>query len=181
MIIVVEGINGVGKTRFCERLHDKTGIPVYRELIDVSLWRYKHGEEIREIMVEKMCSILEILRITESDIIFDTFHLTEWVYGWMDRDATTRSGIRGIDHLLKEMGAKIILMHPIDIDQINKEYGRDLTEHENMFSRCKSKCDIINCTYLETEAISVRMSEELQLEIMRKFECETWDEKCREI
>lgn len=173
MIVVVEGINGVGKTKFCERLHNKTGIPSYCENIsiaDMKVMYSSNGETIRSIMVEKMLTALEVLKETESDMIFDRFHLTEWVYGWIERNATIRSGISKVDDMLSDMGAKIVLFHPVDIAQINEKYKKDFTEYEKMFSKIKSKCDIINCTYLEMEAMVVKINEEHRDEMIRKWE-----------
>lgn len=176
MIVVVEGIDRVGKTTFCKKLHGKTGIPVFREPIDFSLFSCNDGEYIRSIMVEKMLSILRLVKATESDIIFDRFHLSEWVYGSIERNAKIKSGIEGIDFLLKELGAKIVLIHPVDIEQVSKEHGKDLTEHERMFRSFNSKCDIINCTYLETESLTIKFDCEHREEMIQKWECDHFDE-----
>lgn len=175
MIVIVEGIDKTGKTNFCKRLSGKTGISVFREPVDFNNWRYKYSEDVREIMCEKMKSMVRLLKETYSDVIFDRFHLSEWVYGTIERGSTMVSGLREIDGILHELGAKVIVFHPIDISYNSKVHGRDLLYHEEMYQTCGefSKCDIINCTYLEIEAVSQNLSNEYREEMMKMFECES--------
>lgn len=158
MIFVVEGINGVGKTALCNMLSEKTGIPVFREEVNFKYWIERTDcDVVRNMMVEKMRSILNILKAMDSDIIFDRFHLSEYVYGMIDRMSWLTDGLREIDNMLVEMKAKVIIVHPLDIESLSLEYGKDLREYEQRYKRAEfgfTKCNVTSCTYLEIEQIA---------------------------
>lgn len=161
MIFVVEGIDKVGKTILCNKLSEKTGIPVFKEDVNFKHWieRFDKGA-VREILVEKMLSILRVLKLTGSNMIFDRFHLSEYVYGFIERFADLDgldSELRIIDDMLLEMDARIIVMHPLDIERSSEEHGKDLSEYEQRFRKAELKftnCNVTPCTYLEIEQIT---------------------------
>lgn len=146
MIIVVEGIDRAGKSTFCKRLSKKTGIPVFKEDVDIKgMSEVYGGETIRHIMCEKMKSILNVLKATKQDMILDRFHLSEWVYGYIERKAIDCTEISEIDEMLYEMGAIIVIIHPsgkYGLRDCSKKHGKDLSQYEEMFQRVGiiSKC-----------------------------------------
>lgn len=158
MIFVVEGIDKVGKTILCNKLSEKTGIPVFKEDVNFKYWieRFDKGL-VRELLVEKMLSILRVLKLTDSSMIFDRFHLSEYVYGFIERLAGFDYKIKEIDYILLEMDARIIVMHPLDIERSSEEHGKDLSEYEQRFRKAELKftnCNVTPCTYLEIEQIT---------------------------
>lgn len=146
MIVVVEGIDRVGKTRFCKKLSKDTGIPVFKEGMNFKeMSKIYGGETIRRIMCEKMKSILNVLKITGQDMIFDRFHISEWVYGYLERKAFYCKDIKEIDEMLYDMGAIVVILHPSGKERLkhcSREHGKDLSGYERMFKRvgAESKC-----------------------------------------
>lgn len=82
MIYIVEGIDRMGKSTLANALSERTGIPVYHDdatTVDLGKWMDSPNE------TDKMLKMLNILDLTDSSMIFDRFHLTDFTYGLIER------------------------------------------------------------------------------------------------
>ena len=147
MIIIVEGIDRVGKTTLCERLRDEMNVPIHK---NVCKTKYENMDNNYE--TDKMLQLINICNITDSIVIFDRFHLTDYVYGIIERgydvhDASVN--IADIENSLKE-DTILLLVEPTNIDKSSNEHGKDLSKHAKMFDEIYKESKIKNkwkCTY----------------------------------
>lgn len=156
MVIIVEGIDRVGKTTLCEMIEEK-----YRESIDFRRFRddtrYVHNHLNREVNTEKINTFQNLLEAGFIDnIILDRYHITEFVYGAIERsyknvdmyDIDKRLSIVGgpdykvtepddldnIDSAMMVDGlfhTDVVLIYvvPADIKRSSSEHGYNLERH----------------------------------------------------
>ena len=149
MIIIVEGIDRVGKTTLCNRLSNEFNIPVhkYKGIVD-----YKNMKNIEE--TDKMLMAIQLLQETNSNIILDRFSFSDYVYGLIERDYATIPASKNL-FLVDEALSKIddvflILVEPTDIERSSLEHGSDLSMHKKMFDDVFKESHVKNkwkCTY----------------------------------
>ena len=150
MIIIVEGIDRIGKTTLCKEISEKIKLPIYKHIGD-----FKYNNMDNDNETDKMLQILEICRLSDTYIIFDRFHLTDYIYGILERNYNLDKALKNfvqIEEFLNEMSNKVILilMQPTDIKRSSEEHGKDLSKHNSMFfdlykmSKIKNK---YQCTY----------------------------------
>lgn len=103
MIIIVEGIDRVGKTTLCEMIEEH-----YKESLNIKRFRdntrYAHNHNDMMVNTEKNNTIVSMI---EEDIIhniiLDRFHITEFVYGAVDR-SYKNFDMYDIDRRLADIG-----------------------------------------------------------------------------
>lgn len=163
MIIVVEGIDRVGKTTICDKLSNELNIPIYKYngILD-----YKKMENNQE--TDKMLQILEMCKITNSDIIFDRFYWTDYVYGNIERCYDTfesSKNITRIEEKLKELDAIIIYVKPTDIKKSSIQHGKDLFQYDKLMDLCYNMCELkkIRCDYNSIDKIVKEIRKEIKL------------------
>lgn len=85
MIIIIEGIDRVGKTTLCEMIEEKYVESVgFRRFRDDT--RYVHNHLNREVNTEKINTLQNLLEAGFiHNIILDRYHITEFVYGAIER------------------------------------------------------------------------------------------------
>lgn len=133
MIYVVEGIDRVGKTTLCEMLSKSTSTKVFKH--DCSFFPYDKMDNDNE--TDKMMQLVELATTTNSDIIFDRFHLSDFAYGITKRHydgAVALKNFLMIDRKLSEVGAVLIVVRPESIDKSSEEHGSDLREVHSYIS-----------------------------------------------
>lgn len=131
MIIVVDGIDRVGKTTLCNELSKMLGYKVFKH--DGSEFDYSLMDNENE--TDKMSQLIDMLSITDGDIIFDRFHLSEFAYGLTDRNyilGRAFANLKLIDGKLADMNSLLIKVNPVDIDRSSMEHGRDLSLYQSM-------------------------------------------------
>lgn len=154
MIIIVEGIDRVGKTTLCNKISEELNVPIYKHIGDFSYHRMDNDNE-----TDKMLQIIEVCRLTDSSIIFDRFHLTDFVYGEIERnyniDKATQN-FKEIDDMLSKMeDVFLIEVLPTDIKRSSKEHGKDLSIYNDEFkqlyihSKIKNKWQVTYNTMYE--------------------------------
>lgn len=131
MIVVVEGIDRVGKTTLVNKLVKLGFIDlkdefVIDEIID-KFSDYSIGK------CESYVTAAKKLNDEGLNIVIDRLHLTEYVYGSNKRSNVNVKGVWGVDIMLANLGAKLIYVKPTDILLSNKLAGNDQTELEKMF------------------------------------------------
>lgn len=131
MIIIVEGIDRVGKTTLCEKLADATGYKIFRD--DT---RYFGNHENAYINTEKINTLQCLIdNGIVNDIILDRYHFTEFVYGAYDRGYANES-MRDIDERLSNRKDVILLyVKPTDIVMSSIEHGKNLKQHNTLMKK----------------------------------------------
>jgi thymidylate kinase len=134
MVIIIEGIDRVGKTTLCNKLHEATGYEVYKHFGDFDYSKMDNDNE-----TDKMLQMLEIARIGKANIIFDRFHCSDFVYGTIERKYNRVKAIENltkINEKLVQMNAIIIFMDPTDLDKSSKEHGKNLAKYQDAMTFC---------------------------------------------
>lgn len=141
MIVVVEGIDRVGKTTFCDRLNEATGWPIYKH--DNETFDYADMDDVNE--VDKMLQILDVIDQLDDQfgddrgIVFDRFHLSNLVYGWEERDYNIVDSLtrcKAIEQRLLGMKQNVVLVMLYDDNgpyRASIEHGKDLSDYQQMF------------------------------------------------
>lgn len=160
MVIIVEGIDRIGKSTLCKKLSEKLGFPIYKE-IGVE-------KKSREGNIRSQMSLLSLCQTTNCDVIFDRLFASEFVYGVLERDYVVVEAIKDFQEALNVL-AKIpdviyIGMHAIDVGKSSKEHGKDLSEHDKLFAMTnrfvkeklseKPDARVIFCNYYDIDRIA---------------------------
>ena len=131
MVIIVEGIDRVGKSTLCNKLSEAIGVEIYKHRNDVM--DYSLMDNMNE--TDKMLQLLDMIKLGSVDVIFDRFHMSDFVYGVIERNYdydTAESNRILIEDKLKDVNAILLLVDPIDIESSSKQHGKDLYEHYNL-------------------------------------------------
>lgn len=153
MIIIIEGIDRVGKTTLCEMIENR-----YRDIVDFRRFRddtrYSHNYLNREVNTEKINTLQNLLETGFiENIILDRYHITEFVYGGIERSYKNED-MFDIDRRLAELDKKdtldeeeqevdpgmmftgevhndvvLIYVVPVDIKTASESHGHNLERH----------------------------------------------------
>ena len=84
MLIIVEGIDRVGKTTLCNMLKDKLGFKIYKHKNN----NFNYSKMDNDNETDKMLQLLDLYEQIGSDvnIVFDRFHWSDFVYGKIERN-----------------------------------------------------------------------------------------------
>ena len=152
MIIIVEGIDRVGKTTLCHKLSDVTGYPIYKYHGDVSYDKMDSDNETDKML--QLINVLSIARMQgkEINLIFDRFSWSDFAYGVTNRNYNVEHAVANfikIDKALKDIGANVILVRPTDIERSSREHGSDLSTKNRLFNQCYiiASCIKFECNY----------------------------------
>lgn len=146
MIIIVEGIDRVGKSTLCKMLSDKLSIKIFKH---EGIMKNSLKDNLNE--TDKLLEVLELSEMLKGNLIFDRFHLTDYVYGVVQRGYNERDAFNNFAILDSRIAktdeyAFLILVKPTDVVRSSREHGYDLSEHDRRFqylfeeSRIKNKC-----------------------------------------
>lgn len=147
MIIIVEGIDRVGKTTLVNRIQKATGFTVYHDNNVFGVNKMDNENE-----TDKMLKMLEVYKVGKPGIIFDRFHWTDFVYGCLQRNYSFTRALENKDLIeteLRVLKAVIVLVKPTDIEESSLQHGSDLSRHEQLFELLfsESRLDKLSCTY----------------------------------
>lgn len=154
MVIIIEGIDRVGKTTLSEMIEER-----YKDFMDFRRFRddtrYIHNHLNREVNTEKINTLQNLLEAGLIDnIILDRYHITEFVYGAIER-SYKNVDMYDIDKRLAELDRKdtpeedgedvidpgmsfdghehndvvLIYVVPVDIKMSSGEHGYNLERH----------------------------------------------------
>lgn len=151
-IIIVEGIDRVGKTTLCSQIiakQNKYKIVKYDSQIIKCKDRQNDYETDKSLLTLEMCKKFDCWAL------FDRLHLSDYVYGIVQRNYNKRKAYENFQLIEKYINqnfenATLILVKPTDIKRSSEEHGRKLSEHEMWFedifelSKIKNK---ITCDY----------------------------------
>ena len=108
--------------------------------------------------------MLNMVETFDADVIFDRFHLSEYVYGMIER-GYINNNVWKIDERLASLNAIIVHVRPYDIESSSLLHGKDLTEYEDAFewvSEYATSCDVVTGTLLITDKIVHDVQELIQ-------------------
>ena len=134
MIIIVEGIDRVGKTTLCNKLKEELNIPIFKNERVCNRMLYN-------IEVELANQLTNFLSDVNCDVILDRFFYSEFVYGLADREYRN-DFVLSLDEKLSKLNVLFILVEPTDIDRSSDEHGKDLLLHKTLFDYCFDKSKI---------------------------------------
>ena len=164
MIIIIEGIDRVGKNTLANMLSERFGIPIYKQ-------ERIGGNEIQLNITVRNSGRLQkssnlLMNYTRArtlvdfwnwvgytnNIIMDRFHWTEAVSSLVDRHSPeVRTMMENIEaEMLKQKDKYFIIqVMPIDIKWSSRQHGSDLVRHQKEFDDLynKSKLNKYRCTY----------------------------------
>lgn len=146
MIVVVEGIDRVGKTTLVNKFV-KAGFINIKDKFTI----HEFVKSFDDYSVGKCESFVEVAQQLDErgfDVVIDRLHLTELAYGRIKRDCVNESAVWAIDMMLSNIGAKLCHVKPSDINLSNELAECDQTElYEylkfgfKMSSMSKLECD----------------------------------------
>ena len=132
MIVVVEGIDRVGKTTLVKKLVQAGFI----DLKDEFVLKHPFFTNFSDYSLGKCDSFVAIAKKLNDEgknVVIDRLHITEIVYGKTLRQETRLDGCMGLDMVLANMGAMLCYIRPADIKLSNELAGEDQTKRSDLF------------------------------------------------
>ena len=144
-MIIVEGIDRVGKTTLVNLLKEKTGLPVIE---DKYIYNDLSNRCNMAANTEKIQTIINMSRDVSDKFIADRLHWSEYVYGFFDRGYQNKK-VFELEKQLVDLNAKIILVVPTDIKESSRQHGKDLSKYNNAFNGLylNTRLDKFKCNY----------------------------------
>ena len=132
MIVIVEGIDRVGKSTFCKLLTEYgykiLDSKIHTQKTDVDSVVYDRLQEERTVAQAQLLSLLD----TSEKIVIDRFHLSQYIYGFIDRQRDTSLHMMDLENLLLHNTVLVYIM-PTNIYISSQQHGSDLIEHHRLF------------------------------------------------
>lgn len=122
MIIIVEGIDRVGKTTLCKKLSDELGFPIFKNV------PYLDGVRTSQCENELINQLINFMECTKPNVILDRFHASEFVYGKLERNYKNYD-VFVFDERLSKLDCILLYVRPTDVKCSSDEHGKDLTKH----------------------------------------------------
>lgn len=152
MIIIIEGIDRVGKTTLAKILSERFGISILKqERIGGNNQVSNDNALINYGRALGLVDIFNSICFTQN-IILDRFHWTEAVYSLIDRNNNEQL-LRMNEVELQMLKCKdkylIIQVMPVDIKRCSRMHGSDLSKHQIEFDKLYHECklDKIRCSH----------------------------------
>jgi len=166
MIVIVEGIDRVGKTTLINKIVKELGFIKYEGIEKYDKINSKNFYLTQRIETEKLfaaTSVLKAIDKMKGNIIIDRFHVSEYVYGLCER-GYFNSECFEVDDILGSLNTTLILVRPKDIKQSIKEHGKDLYRHSLLFENFCQETSIkhkIICNYDNLDYAFNKVKEEM--------------------
>lgn len=134
MIIIVEGIDRVGKTHLIQKMCNRYGWTPFHDDFRYMPTEDKYSDRL--VNVEKTNTVVNLMEQgLVNDVVFDRFHMTEYVYSYHTRNVP--QNFSTFESLDKRIGALdnvwLVLVEPTDIERSSREHGCDLSGHQKTF------------------------------------------------
>lgn len=182
MLVVVEGIDRVGKSTLVEKLVSECGFVQYMfKPKKYPVWLLDGKGAPKTPLIYDLCdrddALVNIVKINaevcmlealmpyvNKPVIIDRFHFSEAVYGNADRDYSCSDAFFEIDYRLAQLGAVIVYVEPTDIERSSEEHGKDLSLHAKMFDDLLrvSACDVQRLKYDQIDDVVEQWKGKLQ-------------------
>lgn len=146
-LIIVEGIDRVGKTTLCKAIKDifsNTNVAVCHDGF------FSNYNMTTQVAIEKTLTtinILESLEDVNGIFVLDRFYFSEIVYSKIERDNNSKSYFTILDKKVAQFDPILILMRSEDIRTSSNEHGKDLSKHEHEFLYLKNSWTSIKDKY----------------------------------
>lgn len=133
MIVVLDGIDRVGKTTIANLLCNKLGFKCLKIANEFPYDDQAHNVDINAAII----GMLNIVDREKENIVIDRFIMTEFVYGIIDREDDEVLAFevftRQASELSKLDNVIMAWVEPYDIDMSIALHGSDLKRHNSMF------------------------------------------------
>ena len=139
MLIIIEGIDMVGKTTLAKKLEEQGFIYCKWFNMDGPI---KNG--INVAFNSLVSDLFKYVDFKNKDVVIDRFHLTEYVYGSLERNHSGKEDCLAIDKKLQILGEDFLLVYvkPEDLNFSSALHKKDLSEHSRLFDEIikETKC-----------------------------------------
>lgn len=176
MIVIVEGIDRVGKTTLVSKLTKSCNINPF---IDSYLsFTYCDLNKDKEIVVEgkrndiianteKINSLINFFEQFSNNIgnvLLDRFHLSEFVYGKVDRHYLSHEAFEVFDKRLAKLNTLIIYVEPKNLNWSSEKHGSSLAEHLEVFEDIinKTECEVVRCNFDTLDEAVLKVKERIE-------------------
>lgn len=146
MILILEGVSGSGKTSLAKILK-RYGFAYFKDnfiakRLDPMLLNEKKKDYI-EARLEAQAAMVKAMANADVNVILDRFHLSEWVYGYVERGYSA-DYVWSIDEALAETGdvRQIILTRNTKRDFANAEEEALQIKQQDMYTKALDKTKI---------------------------------------
>ena len=134
MVIIIDSIDRVGKTTLATKLAEALNAKIYKHCVKNT----DYGVMKDDCETQAMFALINLANLFKDDIIiFDRFHLSNTVYGQIERNYDIVSSFKNfekIDNALAELDdTYLIMVNPTDIDRSSKEHGLNLIPYYGKF------------------------------------------------
>ena len=167
MLIIVEGIDRVGKTTLCNMLKDKLGFKIYKHKND----NFNYSKMDNDNETDKMMQLLDLYEQIGSDvnIVFDRFHWSDFVYGKIERNYNEDKAVSNLYKITKrlnDLNALVIFVQPTNINRSSSEHGKSLLLYNYEMEGCFERSDLskIKTNYNNLNDVVEFVAEELYKE-----------------
>ena len=129
MVIIVEGIDRVGKTTLVEKICQELGYQRFRDDFRYMTDENPYGNV--QVNTEKINTLMNLIEQGLVDnVVLDRFHFTEKVYGLYDRDYDNVSMVDIDKRLGKLNNVVLIWVQATNVVRSSNEHGSSLLMHE---------------------------------------------------
>ena len=172
MIVIVEGIDRVGKTTFCNKLSESLNIPIYKKD------RVNITASARDSALINLGDAIGTIDFWNSNckyesIIVDRFYWTEYVYTKIERyHDISKDNIQAVENrmMTKRDNYIIVYVRPTNVEWSSSRHGSSLQPHlsefDELFSASKLNILVTDFNHLDEtckQVISIiKTSEELR-------------------
>ena len=133
-IIIVEGIDRVGKTTLCDRLSKELQIEIQQRPKGDGTYDFSKLE-LGDVYAEE-AYMLSQFRKEKKSVILDRFHLSEYIFGEYLRKYDRVNSIRFfnfVDYMAMKANAILICVKPTSLQRSSEEDGKDLSAMQASF------------------------------------------------
>ena len=127
--LIIEGVNKTGKSSFIKDLNE-IQLP-FRGYYERSIRHKYHGTNFaRQALDAQLATIVSFAKFSNENIIFDRLHLSEYVYGFVDRKYDCLREVLKYDKLLKEAGCYMVYLYD-DVEKIKERmFGQQVAKFD---------------------------------------------------
>lgn len=148
MLIIIEGIDRVGKTTLCNKLKEELGFPIFKEAHDEVL-AVRSDEMIMNY--GSMKTLINLEKVIKFNAILDRFDWSERIYGQLSKGYDNIYFDKLIKHSLEEIKDDIVYVYvePTNLTKSSREHGSSLKKHKEAFDKAYEECKFkkAKCNY----------------------------------
>lgn len=154
MIVIVEGIDRVGKTTLAKKL-EKAGFVYLKDEFILDDGFINNFSDYSLGKCDSFIAIAKKLNEEGKNIVIDRLHFTEIIYGKAKRGQVNQTGCYALDMELANLGAKLFLVLPSNMEltkELAKEDQSDLNELFKFYTSASSM-SVVTCTYEDIDKV----------------------------